>query len=114
VPGDRVRRDCPPSIHLAPIRRSDLRPRCRSGRGLELGPGRWKFLGLPRGGLWVGLALARVVLLRRAGGLAGWGLGFLLMQGLRPPHPPPSIPGPAGGPWRWSRRTSGVPVGRRV
>jgi hypothetical protein len=69
VPGGRVRRDCPPSIHLAPIRRSDLRPRCRSGRGLELGPGRWKFLGLPRGGLWVGLALARVVLLWGAGGL---------------------------------------------
>jgi hypothetical protein len=113
VPGGRARRDCLPS--------SDLRPRCRSGRGLELAPGRsrwpgrWKFLGLPRWGLWVGLALARVVSQRRAGGLAaglvGWGLGFLLMQGLRPP---PSILGPTGGPWRWSRRTSGVPVGRRV
>jgi hypothetical protein len=48
------------------------------------------------------------------GGLAGWDLGFLLRQGLCPPRPPPSIPGPAVGPWRWSRRTSGVPVGRRV
>jgi hypothetical protein len=77
--GSRVRRGCPPFIHLAPPRRSGLRPRCRSGRGLELGPGRsrwpgrWNFLGLPRGGLWVGLALARVVSLRRAGGAGGAG-----------------------------------------
>jgi hypothetical protein len=116
VPGGRARRDCLPS--------SDLRPRCRSGRGLKLGPGRsrwpgrWEFLGLPRWGFWVGLALARAVSQRRAGGLAawlvGWGLGFLPMQGLRQLHPPPSIPGPAGGPWRWPRRTSGAPVGRRV
>jgi hypothetical protein len=115
VPGGRARRGCLPS--------SDLRPRCRSGRGLKLGPGRsrwpgwWEFLGLPRWGFWVGLALVRAVSQRRAGGLAAWLVGwsrdFLPTQGLRQPHPPPSILGPAG-PWRWPRRTSGAPVDGRV
>jgi hypothetical protein len=57
----------------------------------------------------LGFSLAWVVPLRRAGGLAaglaGWGLGFLFQQGLRPPHLLPSIPGQGGGPWCWPRRT---------
>jgi hypothetical protein len=81
VPGGRVRRGYPPSIHLAPPRCSDLRPRRRSGRGLELGPGRSRWPGPRDGGsssvfiagasglgwLWRGSC--------HCGGLGGWRAG---------------------------------------
>jgi hypothetical protein len=92
-----------------------LRPRISTGAKSLAGT-----MVVPRSssrGPWVGLALTWLVRQRRAGGLAarlaGWGLGFLFGQGL-PPTLPPSIPGQGGGPWCWPRRTSDVPVGRRV